>query len=335
MRKLIFTVIIGLIIISCNQKPKSNYITFGGFTQGTTYNITYESHDSTDYQNKIDYLLAEFDTSLSTYNRFSVISKINYNESNITDYYLRTVFQKSEELYKNTNGAFDITVAPLVNAWGFGFKNKEEITNAVIDSLLEFVGFQNICIKDSIIIKQDPRVMIDVNAIAQGYSVDIVADFLEKQGIINYLVEIGGEIKTKGINKKGKEWKIGIDKPFDNNNIPGENLQAIVKLSNKSLATSGNYRKFYERNGVKYAHTIDPKTGYPVTHSLLSATVIANDCMTADAYATAFMVMGPDEAYNLAEKLPFIEAYFIYCNDDGTFQEKATPKMQELISKVE
>ena len=335
MRKLIFTAIIGLIIISCNQKPKSNYITFGGFTQGTTYNITYESLDSIDYQDEIDYLLAEFDTSLSTYNRFSTISKINFNEKNITDFYLRTVFKKSEELYKNTNGAFDITVAPLVNAWGFGFKNKEKITNAVIDSLLGFVGFQNICIKDSVIIKQDSRVMIDVNAIAQGYSVDIVADFLEKQGIINYLVEIGGEIKAKGINKKGKEWKIGIDKPFDNNNIPGENLQAIVKLSNKSLATSGNYRKFYERNGVKFSHTIDPKTGYPVTHSLLSATVIANDCMTADAYATAFMVMGVEEAYELAEKLPFIEAYFIYSNDDGTFQEKATPKMQELISKVE
>ncbi|MCK5171609.1 MAG: FAD:protein FMN transferase [Bacteroidales bacterium] len=334
MRKLIFTAIIGLSIISCNQKPKSNYITFGGFTQGTTYNITYESIDSTDYQNKIDYLLAEFDTSLSTYNRFSVISKINFNESNITDFYLRTVLKKSEELYKNTNGAFDITVAPLVNAWGFGFKNKEEITNAVIDSLLEFVGFQNICIKDSIIIKQDPRVMIDVNAIAQGYSVDVVGDFLEEQGIINYLVEIGGEVKTKGLNSKDKEWKIGIDKPFDNNFVPGENLQAIIKLTNKSLATSGNYRKFYERNGVKYSHTINPKTGYPVAHPLLSATVIANDCMTADAYATAFMVMGLEKASKLVEKLPNIEAYFIYCDENGDYQGKATPAIQELIEEV-
>ena len=331
MRNLLFIAIIGLFIISCNQKPKSSYITFGGFTQGTTYNITYESHDSTDYQNEIDYLLAEFDTSLSTYNKFSVISKINNNESNVTDFYLRTVFKKSGELYKNTNGAFDITVAPLVNAWGFGFKNKEEITNALIDSLLEFVGFQNICIKDSIIIKVDPRVMLDVNAIAQGYSVDVIADFLEKQGITNYLVEIGGEIKTKGINKKDKQWRIGIDKPFDNNNIPGENLQAIITLSNKSLATSGNYRKFYERNGIKYSHTINPKTGYPVTHSLLSVTVITSDCMTADAYATAFMVMGLDKAFKLAEELPFIEAYFIYNNEDGTFQERATPEMQELL----
>lgn len=334
MKKLIFTAIIGLVIISCNQKPKSNYIKFGGFTQGTTYNITYETQDSINYQKDIDNLLAEFDTSLSAYNKFSVISKINNNESDLTDFYLRTVFEKSKEVYNNSDGAFDITVAPLVNAWGFGFKNKEKITKTVIDSLLKFVGFQNIYIKDSIIIKQDPRVMIDVNAIAQGYSVDIVSSFLEKHNITNYLVEIGGELKAKGINKKGENWKIGIDKPFDNNNIPGENLQAIIKLTDKSLATSGNYRKFYKRNGIKYSHTINPKTGYPVKHSLLSTTVIANDCITADAYATAFMVMGVDKAYELVKKLPNIEAYFIYSNENGEFMEKSTPKMQEILSKV-
>ena len=334
MRNLITILFTGLILISCNQKPKTYYLSFGGFTQGTTYNITYESSDSINYQNKIEILLAEFDSSLSTYNRLSLISKINYNESNITDEYIRTVFNKASEVYKNTYCAFDITVAPLVNAWGFGFENKGEITNAKIDSILKFVGFQNLCLKDTIITKSDPRVMIDVNAIAQGYSVDVVADFLEEQNIINYLVEIGGEVKTKGFNKKGKEWRIGIDKPVDNNNIPGDNLQAIVKLSNKSLATSGNYRKFYERNGIKYSHTIDPKTGYPVTHSLLSATVIANDCITADAYATAFMVMGLDKAYNLAEKLPDIEAVFIYNNESCEFNIKYTAYIQEIIENI-
>ena len=320
--------------MSCNQKPKTNYISFGGFTQGTTYNITYESNNSINYKDQVEYLLAEFDTSLSTYNQHSAISKINNNESNLTDEYIRAVFAKANEVFKNTKGSFDITVAPLVNAWGFGFKNKEDITNAKIDSLLEFVGFQNVCIKDSVIIKNDPRMMIDVNAIAQGYSVDVVADFLEEHGITNYLVEIGGEIKTKGVNKKGKVWKIGIDKPFDNNMVPGENLQAIVYLSNKSLATSGNYRKFYEHDGIKYSHTIDPKTGYPVTHSLLSATVIANDCMTADAYATAFMVMGLEKAFDLATKLPDLEAYFIFNSENGEFQIKVTPIMQELIEEV-
>ena len=334
MKKLLIIIVVSIFIYSCNTKPRASYISFGGFTQGTTYNITYESINNVNFQDEIEYLLAEFDTSLSTYNQHSVISKINYNESKETDKYFRTVFSKANEVYNNTDGSFDITVAPLVNAWGFGFKNKEDITNAKIDSLLEFVGFQNVCIKDSVIIKNDPRMMIDVNAIAQGYSVDVVADFLEEHGITNYLVEIGGEIKTKGVNKKGKVWKIGIDKPFDNNMVPGENLQAIVYLSNKSLATSGNYRKFYEHNGVKYSHTIDPKTGYPVTHSLLSATVIANDCMTADAYATAFMVIGLEKAFDLATKLPDLEAYFIYSNENGEFQVKATSIMQELIEEV-
>ena len=334
MKKLLIILFTGLFICSCNQKPKTTYISFGGFTQGTTYTITYESINSIDYQDEIDYLLAEFDTSLSTYNSSSLITKINNNESNKTDYYLNVVLQKAEEVYKSTNGAFDITVAPLVNAWGFGFKNKEEMTNAKVDSILDFIGFDKISIRDSLIIKQDPRVMLDMNAIAQGYSVDVVADFLEKKGIINYLVEIGGEVKTKGVNKKGKAWKIGIDKPFDNNFVPGENLQAIIKLTNKSLATSGNYRKFYELDGVKYSHTIDPKSGYSVNHSLLSATVIANDCITADAYATAFMVMGLEKSYELVMKLPDLEAYFIFSDENGDYQVKATPALQELIEEV-
>lgn len=323
------------IFSSCNfNNTSSDYISFGGFTQGTTYSITYKSTDTINYKNDVEYLLAEFDSSLSTYNKLSVISKINYNESNVTDKYFNVVYLKACEVYNKTDHAFDITVAPLVNAWGFGFSNKEQVTNALIDSLLEFVGFQKVCLKDSFIVKSDPRLMLDVNAIAQGYSVDVVADFLEGKGITDYLVEIGGEVKTKGINNKGKSWRIGIDKPFDNNNIPGENLQAIINLSNKSLATSGNYRKFYERDGIKYSHTINPKTGYPVTHSLLSTTVIADDCMTADAYATAFMVMGLEKAFELAEQLPDIEAYFIYSDEKGVFQEKMTSNMNKLIEKI-
>jgi thiamine biosynthesis lipoprotein len=334
MKKLIFILCGSIILYSCNQSQKTTYISIGGFTQGTTYNITYESMDSTDYKKDIEYLLAEFDTSLSTYIPTSVISKINRNESTKSDYYLNIVLKKAEEIYKITNGAFDITVAPLVNAWGFGFKNKEEMTNARVDSIMEFVGFNKISFNDSVIIKSDPRIMLDMNAIAQGYSVDVVANFLENKGIANYLVEIGGEVKTKGFNKKGKEWKIGIDKPFDNNLMPGENLQAIVKLSNKSLATSGNYRKFYEYDGVKYSHTIDPKTGYSVNHSLLSTTVIADDCMTADAYATAFMVLGLEKSYDLVMRLPGIEAYFVFSDENGAFQVKSTAAMQEFIETV-
>ncbi len=334
MKKNVFLFIIGFYFASCNQAPKSTYVYLEGFTQGTTYNITYESLDNINYKKEIETLLANFDSSLSTYNELSVISQINYNKSNITDKYLRIVFKKSKEIYEQTNKAFDLTVAPLVNAWGFGFRNKEEITNAKIDSILEFVGFNKVSLKDSLILKSDPRVMLDVNAIAQGYSVDVVAEFIEAKGISNYLVEIGGEVKAKGVNNKGKIWKIGIDKPFDNNNIPGQELQAIVKLNNKSLATSGNYRKFYERDGIKYSHTINPKTGYPVTHSLLSTTVIANDCMTADAYATAFMVMGLEEAYLLVEKLTDIEALFVYSNENGEYIVKTTTAMNEILEDV-
>lgn len=335
MKKLLIILFSVFMIISCKQTPKTTYLSFSGFTQGTTYSITYESIDSINYQKEVDYLLAEFDTSLSTYIPSSFISKINRNEWNKMDDYLITVLEKSQEVYKMTDGAFDITVAPLVNAWGFGFSNKEEMTNAKVDSILEFVGFDKISFHDSIITKSDPRIMLDMNAIAQGYSVDVIADFLERKGITNYLVEIGGELKTKGLNSKGKEWKIGIDKPFDNNLMPGENLQAIIKLTNKSLATSGNYRKFYEHNGVKYSHTINPKTGYSVNHSLLSTTVIANDCITADAYATAFMVLGLEKSYELALQLPDIEAYFVYSNKNGEFQVKETPALKELIEEVE
>jgi thiamine biosynthesis lipoprotein len=332
MRNLVLILII-IVITSCT-KSNPNYISFGGFTQGTTYSITYESPDTGTFKHQVEIVLANFDTSLSTYNQHSLITKLNNNQSNKLDYYTQKVLNKSEEIYCKTNGAFDITVAPLVNLWGFGFKKKEEVTNAKIDSILEFVGFSNLCIKDSILIKKDPRITIDVNAIAQGYSVDVVSDFLEQQGIINYLVEIGGELKTKGLNKNGKEWRIGIDKPIDNNNIPGETLQAIIKLFNKSLATSGNYRKFYERNGIKYSHTINPKTGYPVTHTLLSTTVLANDCMTADAYATAFMVMGLEKAFELAQSLPDVEAYFIYSNEQGSYKVKSTEKIMEQIDEV-
>lgn len=334
MKNIIFYTFISILLISCNKKEKSNYIYFDGFTQGTTYHITYESPDNISYKEDVEHLLAEFDTSLSTYNTTSVISKINRNESNKTDYYLHTVLQKSKEVYENTSGAFDITVAPLVNAWGFGFKNKEEMTAEKVDSILQFVGFNMITFNDSVIEKKDPRVMIDMNAIAQGYSVDVVGAFLENKGITNYLVEIGGEVKTKGVNPDQKDWRIGIDKPVDNNFIPGADLQAIIKLNNKSLATSGNYRKFYEENGVKYSHTINPKTGYSVNHSLLSATVIANDCITADAFATSFMVLGLEKSYDLAMSIEDLEAYFIYSDKDGKYQVKSTPAMNAIIEEI-
>ena len=212
------------------------------------------------------------------------------------DNYFLTCFECAKEIYESTNGAFDITVAPIVNAWGFGFTEAVEVDSSLIDSLLQYLGMDSVGIVEGKIWKEKDGIMLDMNAIAQGYAVDVLCEFLESKGIINYLVEIGGEIKTRGHNPRGTEWKVGIDRPIEGLQIPGVDLQAIVEISDRSLATSGNYRKFYEKDGVKYSHTIDPKTGYPVQHCLLSATVLAGDCMRADAYATGFMVMGYEKS---------------------------------------
>ena len=316
--------------MACNQ-PKE-YVRVSGPTQGTMYNITYFDPQGRQLRDAIDSVLQHFDNSLSTYNPNSLISAINRGETRETDLFFRTVFAESDRVSRETGGAFDATVAPLVNAWGFGFKNKENITSGLIDSLLQHVGYWKARIADDKLLLDDSLLMFDFNAIAQGYSVDVVADYLRSLGIENYLVEIGGEIAAKGVNPKGELWSVGIDKPTDNA-MPGADLQAVLSFTDKALATSGNYRKFYVRDGVKYAHTIDPKTGYPVQHSLLSATVIAPKGMTADAFATAFMVIGADSAKLLLAKEPELDAYFILGGKDGEMEVWMTDGMKSMLRK--
>ena len=313
-------------------KPVTEYKVIHGKTQGTTYSISYEDRPGRNLQPRIDQLLHKFDMSLSTYDPKSIISRINRNEKHVRlDRFFKKVFQKSEEVYHLSNGAFDITVAPLVNAWGFGHGKRVDVDSAYINSLLQFVGMDKVSIKNGTVVKENPSVQLDVNAIAQGYSVDVVCDFLERKGIKNYLVEIGGELKSKGVNKNGELWKIGIDKPIDNNFSPGKDLQAVLRLNNKALATSGNYRAFYEKNGVKYAHSINPKTGYPVMNRLLSATVMANDCITADAFATAFMIMGLEKSIIFISNQDSMDVYFVYSDDEGHYKTFMTPHIKELL----
>jgi thiamine biosynthesis lipoprotein len=321
-----------LMLMAGSACSRGEYIKLAGFTQGTSYHITYESRDSIDLQYTIDSLLADFDSTFSIYIPGSVISRINRNEYGIVinDYFIR-VFNKAYEVYKATDGAFDITVAPLVNAWGFGFTEKADVDSAMIDSLLQYVGMEKVAIRDGRVIKKYRETMLDCNAIAQGYAVDVIAFFLDKKDIRNYLVEVGGEIRTKGVNPEGNMWRIGIDRPDEKNIIPGAFLQAIVELQNRSLATSGNYRKFYEINGIKYAHSIDPKTGYPVMKRLLSATVLADDCITADAYATALMVMGMDRGKELLSEHKELEAYLIYSDDEGNYRTYFTPGLKRYL----
>jgi len=327
MKKGLAIIIILLFTISsCNEKYKKTE----GFAQGTTYHITYQSKK--DFSKEIDSLLKHFNTSLSTYEENSIISRINKNDTTVRiDSLFETFFNTSYNVYIKTYGYFDITVAPIVNAWGFGFTEKTEIDSMVIDSLLKYVGMDKLFIAGFSVFKNNKNIMLDGNAIAQGQSVDYIANFLEKNKISNYLVEIGGEVRVKGKNQNDKLWTIGIDKPVYNSDETNRELQAILQLQNKSLATSGNYRKFYEKNGIKYSHTINPKTGYPVQHKLLSATVITDDCINADAYATACMVMGLLKAKDLIKELKNTEAYFIYTDDNNEYKVFMTEGIKKML----
>ena len=321
-----------LLLAACTGEYTGVWMKLGGFTQGTTYNVTYRTADSADYQEDLEQLLWEFDLTLSTYLDSSLISRFNRGEDGLVpDTWFRTCFSCAEEVYASTSGAFDITVAPVVNAWGFGFTEAAEADSALIDSLLQYVGMKKVRISNGTIRKDIEGLMLDMNAIAQGYAVDVLSGFLDSIGIRNYLVEIGGEVRTRGHNPRGTDWRVGIDRPVDGLQVPGVDLQAIVEFTDRSLATSGNYRRFYEKNGIKYSHTIDPKTGYPVQHGLLSATVLAGDCMRADAYATAFMVMGFEKSREFLTGQSELDAYLIYNDEGGEYRVWYTRGMKKLL----
>ena len=294
--------IVGTVLILRKQAP---YQTDQGFVFGTIYKITYQSEEN--LKDEIEAELKKVDNSLS-----------NTNLS--ADSLFTEVFLLAKQISKETHGAFDITVAPLVNAWGFGFKNAVQVDSAMIDSLHQFVGIDKVDLVDGKIVKKDPRLMLDCSAIAKGYGVDCVARLLDSKGIRNYMIDIGGELVMKGENPKMETWSIGVNKPIDDSLSVNQEIQTVLKLTNVGLATSGNYRNFYYKGGKKYAHTIDPRTGYPIQHNILSATVVAPDCATADAYATSFMVLGLDSAKQICNAHPELDAYFIYTTDKGNTQ---------------
>ena len=321
--------IIGTVLILQKQPP---FRTNEGMVFGTVYRITYQHQD--DLHNDIKTALQEVDNSLSPYNPNSIITRINHNEDTMLNEHFTHVFNLAQEVSAQTEGAFDISVAPLVNAWGFGFKHSIEIDQATIDSLRQFVGYQKMQLENGKIVKRDPRLMLDCSSIAKGYGVDRVAKTLEKKGVKNYMVDIGGEVVLKGKNSRMKTWRIGINKPVEDSLSINQELQTILEISDIGMATSGNYRKFYYKDGKKYAHTIDPRLGYPVQHNILSATVLAKDCTTADAYATAFMVMGLEKAKAFCEEHPELEAYFICSGEGENFEIYYTPGMKKHIVKL-
>ena len=291
------------------QTPQETpYQTDHGMVFGTVYNITYQSEKN--LQEDVEQALSQVDGEFSMFNEKSTVAAINRGEEPQRSAMFNEVFELAQRVSDDTDGAFDITVAPLVNAWGFGFKHEQMPTKEQVDSLLKI------------------RSQLDFSAIAKGYGCDIVARVLANQGVANYMVEIGGEVVTKGHNPKGQQWRIGITKPIEDSlATESSQLQAVLAVNDMAMATSGNYRKFYYKDNRRYAHTIDPRTGYPVQHDLLSATVMAPTCAMADAYATAFMVLGMEKAKAVLKRHTDMKAYFIYTDAKGDYAVWHSPEL--------
>lgn len=338
-RLILFPCISVLCMMSC-QRPEYNEMS--GRIFGTYYHIKYEEgSDATTKrvtQEGLDSVFSAVNQSLSTFIPTSVISRINQNDTTVDpDSLFMTVFQCGERVSQETEGAFDMTVAPLVNLWGFGFQKSDSVTPRMVDSLRASVGYSKVRLENRDgrrkIRKENSGTMIDASAIAKGFGCDCVAGYLRTCRVKNFMVEIGGEIVSDGVNPDGKEWCIGITQPTEDNSVERPKFTEIVRVSGRGMATSGNYRQFYYKDGKRFSHTVDPKSGYPVDHSLLSTTVIMSTCMEADAYATAFMVMGLDTAYAFAERHGEMAAYFIYANDENVLSVKYTPSFQKYLEK--
>lgn len=326
---LIFLIVGTVLII--RQQHNMPYQHNVGQVFGTTYSVTYQ-YDK-DLNAEILKELQRVDDALSMFNDSSIISRINRNENVEVNDLFTDVFQRAEKVSQDTEGAFDITVAPLVNLWGFGFKNNTPPSQHAVDSIRQYIGYKGVSLQNKHVKKLHANTMLDCSAIAKGYGSDRVAKLLKSKGISNYMVEIGGEIVTRGLSSKRLPWKIGVTKPTDDSLSTNEELQTVLNVTDVAMATSGNYRRFYYKNGKKFAHTIDPHSGRPVQHSLLSATVLAKDCATADAYATSFMVMGIEKAKALLERHSEMMAYFIYTDKDGRYAVWYSPSLHDKVEQ--
>jgi thiamine biosynthesis lipoprotein len=306
-----------VLLLLLPDTPKKQYFHNQGNIFGTYYNIRYEATE--DLHDSILHYLQVFDQSLSMFNQQSIISRINRNDSVTTDDLFNTMFREAMAISQLSDGAFDITVRPLVNAWGFGTKSQEPRAKSQdinLDSIKAFVGYDKIILEGHHLLKSDPRTTLDASAIAKGYACDVVANLLRKKGCDNLLVDIGGEVVLQGINDKGKEWRVGITRPTIDATGAEKELQEVIASNHLCMATSGNYLQYYFVDGQRRSHTIDPRTGYPVHHSLLSATVTASSCMRADALATACMVLGEQEALKMIEKTTDAACYLIIADCD-------------------
>lgn len=317
-----------LATISCGHKQHK--IQLQGFAQGSYYAITYYDEQGRNFQSSVDSIFQLVDKSVSLWDTNSIISKVNRNEDvELNDVFIDN-FNLAFETSVLSDGYFDATIGPLVTAWGFSYKQGVDMTQDVIDSLRMLVDYRKVNIENGKVVKAYPSMTLDFNAIAQGYTSDLIATFLESQGVEHYLVDTGGEIMAKGHKPDGSAWIVGIEKPAANWDSERE-IQTKIRLGNKGLVTSGNYRKYVERDGRRYSHSIDPKTGWSVQHNLLSVTVMADNSAYADALASVFMIMGLDKSVLLLPTLDSVEAFFIYSDADGAAATYYTDGFQSVI----
>lgn len=320
MKRVFFILAIVAVLVSCSKQPQR--IQYEGITQGSYFSIIYYDDEGREFEHEIDSIFKEVDNSVSLWNENSIIRKVNRNEDVVVNQIFKDNFEWARKASEFSDGAFDATIGPLVSAWGFHYKKELEMTQEMVDSIRQLVNYQNIEIVDDKVVKANPNMTLDFNAVAQGYTTDLIGKFLESKGIYNYLVDVGGEIMARGTKPNSDLWTIGIEKPAEKFNSE-RSVQIKIQLKDKGIVTSGNYRKYIEKDGVRYSHSINPKTGYPVEHNLLSATVIADNAAWADCLATICMLVGKEKASKLLEDQG-VEAYFIYVDNDGIIATSST-----------
>ena len=328
MKKSFLVILALLALASCDNQPKK--IILKGLAQGSYYAITYYDEQGRNFQREVDSIFRAVDRSVNLWVDSSVICKVNRNEEVTLDSIFVDNFRIAQEAARLSGGYFDPTISPIVAAWGFSAKTGDSITPQLIDSLKQLVDYRKVRIENGKVVKENPAMQLDFNAIAQGYTSDMIASFLESRGISNYLVDTGGEIMAKGNKPDGKPWIVGIEKPADNWDSE-QVVQTRIALRDKGLVTSGSTRKYVERNGKRYSHCINPKTGYPVEHQLLSATVLADNSVWADALASICMVMGMERSLETIEAMDGVEAYYIFVNEEGELETFATEGFEALI----
>lgn len=314
----------------CGRRPA--YVSVDGVMLGTTLHVVADVRDVSPQElyAAVMELDREAKASMSIYDGTSLLSRLNRNETDSVDRHIAFNLRLADSIGSLSDGRYDVTVKPLVEAWGFAGKERTEHPN--VDSILEFVGREKVRVENGRLVKDDPRVQLDFNSIAKGYTVDLLAALVEKYGAENYIVDIGGEVRCRGVNRQGNPWRIGIETPFDGNMSNGEYLQKRVRLHGGGLATSGNYRRFYlDKEGNKVAHTIDPRTGRSAVSRLLSVTVVAPTCAEADALGTMFLAMGADDALAAAAAMPGVKVYFILADGSDGYEEYVSPAMEALI----